>query len=244
MSYILDALRRADSERERGSVPGLHTQPVSLALADDSPPRGARPWVWLVAGSLLLLLGALAWFLLARQTLPADRMPLASASAVPVPAAPTTPTPLALPTAPVTSVSPAASSSAVPVALPIPAPSVRKPALRPAPAVVNAKVPKPSAKVQAAASAPVASAPALAPAFAKDARIYTLNELPDEVRKDLPALLIGGAMYSQSAANRMLIVNGHLFHEGDTLAPGLMLEQIKLRSAVLRLKGYRYGISF
>ena len=237
MSYILDALRRADSERERGSVPGLHTQPVSLARADDSPPRGAKRWVWLVAGSLLLLLGALAWFLLARQTLPADRMPLASASAVPVPA---TPTPLAPPTAPATSVSPAASSPAVPVALPIPVPSVRKPALRTAPAVVNAKVPKPSAKVQAAASAPVASAPA----FAKDARIYTLNELPDEVRKDLPTLLIGGAMYSQTAANRMLIVNGQLFHEGDTLAPGLMLEQIKLRSAVLRLKGYRYGISF
>lgn len=246
MSYILDALRRADSERERGSVPGLHTQPVSIPQADDSPPRGARPWVWLVAGSLLLLLGALAWFLLARQTLPADRAPLASASAVPVPATPTTSTPLAAPTAPATSLSPAASSPALPMPMPMPrpVPSVRKPAPRPAPGVVNAKVPKSSAKLQAAASAPAGSAPALAPALAKDARIYTLNELPDEVRKDLPALQIGGAMYSQTAANRMLIVNGQLFHEGDTLAPGLVLEQIKLRSAVLRLKGYRYGISF
>lgn len=245
MSYILDALRRADSERERGSVPGLHTQPVSIPQADDSPPRGARPWVWLVAGSLLLLLGALAWFLLARQTLPADRAPLASASAVPVPV-PATPTALAAPTAPATSLSPAASSPALPMPMPMPrpVPSVRKPALRPAPGVVNAKVPKSSAKLQAAASAPAGSAPALAPALAKDARIYTLNELPDEVRKDLPALQIGGAMYSQTAANRMLIVNGQLFHEGDTLAPGLVLEQIKLRSAVLRLKGYRYGISF
>ena len=238
MSYILDALRRADSERERerGSVPGLHTQSVSMPQADDSTLRGARHWLWLVAGSLLLLLGALAWFLLGRQTLPADRATLASASAVPAP--------LALPTASATALSPAASSSALAVPLPKPVPSVRKPALRPAPAVVNAKVPKPSAKLQAAASAPVASAPASAPAFAKDARIYTLNELPDEVRKDLPALQIGGAMYSQTAANRMLIVNGQLFHEGDTLAPGLVLEQIKLRSAVLRLKGYRYGISF
>ena len=243
MSYILDALRRADSERERGSVPGLHTQPVSIPQADDSPPRGARPWVWLVAGSLLLLLGALAWFLLARQTLPADRAPLASASAVPVPV-PATPTALAAPTAPATSLSPAASSPALPMPMPMPrpVPSVRKPAPRPAPGVVNAKVPKSSAKLQAAASA--AASAASAPALAKDARIYTLNELPDEVRKDLPALQIGGAMYSQTAINRMLIVNGQLFHEGDTLAPGLVLEQIKLRSAVLRLKGYRYGISF
>ena len=240
MSYILDALRRADSERERGSVPGLHTQSVSMPQADDSTLRGARHWLWLVAGSLLLLLGALAWFLLGRQTPPADRMALASASAVPVPATPTTSTPLAAPTAPATSLSPAASSPALP--MPRPVPGVRKPALRPAPGVVNAKVPKPSAKLQAAASA--AASAASAPALAKDARIYTLNELPDEVRKDLPALQIGGAMYSQTAANRMLIVNGQLFHEGDTLAPGLVLEQIKLRSAVLRLKGYRYGISF
>ena len=234
MSYILDALRRADSERERGSVPGLHTQSVSMPQADDSTPRGARPWAWLVAGSLPLLLGALAWFLLGRQTLPADRTPLASASAVPAP--------VALPTESATPLSPAASSSALAVPLPKPVPSVRKPALRPAPGVVNAKSPKASAKVQAAASA--AASAASAPALAKDARIYTLNELPDEVRKDLPALQIGGAMYSQTAANRMLIVNGQLFHEGDTLAPGLTLEQIKLRSAVLRLKGYRYGISF
>ena len=238
MSYILDALRRADSERERGSVPGLHTQSVSMPQSDDSTPRGARPWLWLVAGSLLLLLGALAWFLPGHQTLPADRAPSASASAVPAP--------VVLPTASATPFSPAVSSSAmaVPVPLPKPVPSVRKPALRPAPAVVNAKVPKPSAKVQAAASAAASAASASAPALAKDARIYTLNELPDEVRKDLPALQIGGAMYSQTAANRMLIVNGQLFHEGDTLAPGLVLEQIKLRSAVLRLKGYRYGISF
>ena len=234
MSYILDALRRADSERERerGSVPGLHTQSVSMPQADDSTPRGARPWVWFVAGSLLLLLGALAWFLLGRQTLPANRATLASASSVPAP--------VALPTASANPLSPAASSSALPVPLPKPVPSVRKPALRPAPAVVNAKGPKASAKLQAAASASAGSAPA----SEKDARIYTLNELPDEVRKDLPALQIGGAMYSQTAANRMLIVNGQLFHEGDTLAPGLVLEQIKLRSAVLRLKGYRYGISF
>jgi general secretion pathway protein B len=42
----------------------------------------------------------------------------------------------------------------------------------------------------------------------------------------------------------MLIVNGQVFHEGDTLAPGLSLEQINLKSAVLKLKGYRYGISY
>ena len=71
-----------------------------------------------------------------------------------------------------------------------------------------------------------------------------MSELPEDVRAGLPALTVGGAMYSQTAANRMLIINGQVVREGDTLAPGLVLEQIKLKSAVLRVKGLRYGISY
>jgi general secretion pathway protein B len=126
-----------------------------------------------------------------------------------------------------------------------PAAPMRKAAAPPSPPVPAGEATRPGmaaktpAKLQAAASASAAK-----PASAPEARIYTLNELPDEVRKDLPALEIGGAMYSKTPANRMLIVNGQVFHEGDTLAPGLSLEQINLKSAVLKLKGYRYGISF
>ena len=102
---------------------------------------------------------------------------------------------------------------------------------------------KPAAKAPPAAGA-TASSIAPAAASAPEGRIYTLAELPDEVRRDLPPLVIGGAMYSENPASRMLIVNGQLFHEGDKLAAGLQLEQIKLKSAVLRLKGYRYGITY
>ena len=57
-------------------------------------------------------------------------------------------------------------------------------------------------------------------------------------------LVLGGAMYSESAANRMLIVNGQLFRENDELAPGLVLEQIALKSAVLRYRNYRFRVSY
>ena len=60
MSYILDALRRADAERQQGQVPGLHAAPAGDAAA---PTRPAWPRV---AGLLLLalVLGAAvaAWF--------------------------------------------------------------------------------------------------------------------------------------------------------------------------------------
>ena len=53
MSYILDALRRADAERERGGVPGLHTQTMAEPgdEADIAPrARGLKPWHWLAIG--------------------------------------------------------------------------------------------------------------------------------------------------------------------------------------------------
>ena len=100
---------------------------------------------------------------------------------------------------------------------------------------------KPAARADATPSAP--PAPASTPASAVE-RIYAVNELPEEIRRSLPALPIGGAMYSKNAADRMLIVGGQILHEGDTIAPELKLEQIRLKSAVFRYKSYRYEVSY
>ena len=101
--------------------------------------------------------------------------------------------------------------------------------------------PKPASRVTAAAPSTAAAASASAVA---EPRVYQLSELPDEIRRELPTLAVGGAMHSQNPANRLLIVNGQTFHEGDKLAPNLSLEQIRLKSAVLEYKGYRYGITY
>jgi general secretion pathway protein B len=71
-----------------------------------------------------------------------------------------------------------------------------------------------------------------------------VSELPADVRRELPTLAISGATYSASRASRMLIVNGQLYHEGDIIAPNVHLEQIRLKSAVLRYKNYRYSVGY
>ncbi len=239
MSYILDALRRADAERDRGGVPGLHTQPAPLPSADDLPPRRNRAWPWPLVGAALALIAALAWWGLGRDTPPPDLVasspatapapaPAPAPAAIPAPIVPTPPVPAALPAPP-----PLPSAAAA-----VAADAVKRPqAVAPAAPAAPARKAVPQVVVPPVAAKPPASAPL-------DARIYKLSELPDEVRTSLPALAVGGAMYSQTPANRMLIVNGQLFHEGDTLAPGLTLEQIRLKSAVLKLKGYRVGIDY
>ncbi|MBA3596270.1 MAG: general secretion pathway protein GspB [Methylibium sp.] len=75
-------------------------------------------------------------------------------------------------------------------------------------------------------------------------RIYARNELPEEIRRQLPTLSIGGSIYSQDRANRFLIINGQVFYEGAEPTPGLVIEQIGLKSAVLRFKNYRYSIGY
>jgi general secretion pathway protein B len=127
------------------------------------------------------------------------------------------------------------------------------PTLRPAPPPAVAAAP-PTARTAAAdarrapAPAPlpakrVGAAPTAAPATAEP-RVHSQAELPEEIRRDLPKLVIGGSSYSGDAASRMVMINGQVFHEGDRLAPDLVLERIRLKSAVLAFKGWRYEVLF
>lgn len=103
-------------------------------------------------------------------------------------------------------------------------------------------MPTPSTK--AAAAAPRAEPPAAVSAAATPAsqRVPLLSELPDDVRRQVPALKLGGLVYSAAPASRMLIVNGDIQREGSTVAPGLTLEQIKPKAAVFSLRGQRFEV--
>ena len=83
-----------------------------------------------------------------------------------------------------------------------------------------------------------------APTNAASAHVPTLAELPDDVRRSLPALAVSGAMYSDQPASRMLLINNRVFHEGDQPVAGLVLEEIRLKSAVFRYQGTRYAVSY
>ena len=242
MSYILDALRRADAERDRGSVPGLHAQPAALGELDVEAPRTARSVLWAVVAALVVMTAAAAWWMLGSTEPPRIA---SGAGQVAPPAADTSlpPAAAALAAAPVAAASkalPPTAAAVAPPARPVPAepPSVmRKPASKLAESA-------PARGVPASAGSVRPSAPPEATPPATDPRVYQLSELPDDIRRELPTLAIGGAMYSPNPANRMLIVNGQTFHEGDKLAPGLSLEQIRLKSALLEYKGYRYRITY
>ena len=192
MSYILDALRRADAERQQGGVPGLHT-PVGPQSALPAP---QSPWLWWGGAGVLLLIvfGALGWW----WTRPA----LVLVAAVASPA-----------TAPVTVIPPP------------------PPAAAPLPIVVSA-APVPAA-VPAAVPTAVPTAPKTVP----------LQQLASDLRRELPPLVVGGSVWSDSAASRFVILDGQVTREGESVAPGLVLERIQPKAVVLRWRDMRVEIA-
>jgi general secretion pathway protein B len=226
MSYILDALRKAEAERERGTVPSLHAQPAFASAQPASTPARSRLWMVLLGvGVLIALLVALAFYLLLGRS-PASEV-AAPVAARPAPAPAPTPTPPAAATPAPVAIAPASAVTPPPVqATPQPAP-------RPRPAPTTTVAAKPAA---APAPPPAASKP--------DERIYAASELPDDIRRQLPALAVGGSMYSPTPKDRLVIINGQVLHEGDRISPDLMVERIRLKTAVLAFKGYRYLLAF
>jgi general secretion pathway protein B len=139
----------------------------------------------------------------------------------------------------------------------LPTPAVERVAQRavlkaPPAAAAGTEAPTAKAEPAAAAASVAGSATATAtarteaapPAAVPPPRILSVAELPAAVKGELPKLAITGGVWSEDPGQRMLIVGGKVVSEGAELAPGVMLEQIRARSAVMRFKGLRYSVGF
>jgi general secretion pathway protein B len=238
VSLILDALRKADAERERGSVPSLHSQPVVPLSAETPPTPKVRPnWLWIAIGVAVGLAGAATWVMFGRDAPhpsaaaanSGPAQPNASGAMPAGPAAPGVPPPAAA-VAPIAGAAPPPAAAA-----PADAPTVAEPALWRQPE--ERKAARPDAK----GDAPVTVIGNVPPA---EAPVYSREQLPPDIRAQLPQFVIGGSMYSPVPAARSLIVNGQLFREKDRLTQDLTLEEIKLKAAVFSFRGYRFEVLF
>lgn len=239
MSYILDALRKAQSQRERNRLPGLHDNALGTATVEQ--PARPRAFAAAALGVGVIAVGLGAWQLSDRSSgrtdavagpAPvADPQPRAVVPLPPVPAP--APAPVAAAPGPAEAIQPPAPA---PVAPPPPERPVRTaPAPAPAPApVAAAPAPRAAAAVQPA-SQPVASNPPAASASAP-----TANAPPPGA----PPMAISGGVYSPDPAQRMLIVNGQVFNEGSEVAAGVRLEEVRPRQAVLSFGGQRFTLPY
>ena len=235
MSYILEALKKAQAERQLGSAPTIHALPIQAAAAERSGAGRIPLAIALTAAVVAAIAAGVLWW---RQATPVAPPVLASAVIEPgpvlQPAPQLPPAPVVvtrqLPVARPAQVAPAPAFTPAPA--PAPAPSKNRvapsPAAPPAPALVSAPA------VQA--SEPAAAAP--------EESLPTLRELPEAQRSGMPQVTFGGYMYSPNPADRLLLIDKTLRREGEEVAPGLVLEKLLPKAAVMNYRGTRYRVPY
>jgi general secretion pathway protein B len=259
MSYILEALKKAQAERQLGNAPTIHAaQPVPAPQVSSG--AGRRPlYVGLGAGALVVVLGAL--LLWHRAPAPAAHV-VAQAPAATVAPAMTAPAAPAAPLAATRTPAAAEDASAAPVVSVPPAPprsaraaeaparstgsgaktaAAAGPHANAAPVATSAAMP---ATPPASPAPSPAQAPAPSRAPAPEESLPYLAQLPDAVQREVPRVVFGGYMYSANPADRLLIVDKALRHEGDEVAPGLVLEKLLPKAAVMNYRGKRYRVAY
>lgn len=211
MSYILEALKKAEAERN-GAVhkPGPFLPP--LAAGSRNPPPWRRPLPWAGLAALAVVLASAGWFSLSRKDPKPAAVPPAAAQQMPVPALAAAP-----PATPDTLAAEPEKPKEKPVAK---KPVEKKPVEKKRPPKQEEKKP--------------AKVPAPEPAVGR------LQDLPDQIQREIPAFTVGGYIYSGNKADRSVLINNRLLREGEEAAPGLVLEKMTPSGMILSYKGHRY----
>ncbi len=236
MSYILDALRKADQQRQQGAAPTLSS--VQLP-AEEAGPR-VLPWLLGLAATVFIAGILIGWLQPWKAEPPPGPLPAVEAFVAKAPA--TAPQPLPRhqpvpPAPPLPAPAPVAAVAMAPAPVQTP-PAVARPAM---PAVVAATPPVVAVRTPAAAATPepvVAAAAKSAPV--PEQKVMAKAELPPAIQQELPAMSVSLHAYSAKPGNRLVSINNQLLNEGDSLTPGLVLQEITRQDMIFSYKGYRF----
>ncbi|MDX1559179.1 MAG: general secretion pathway protein GspB [Marinobacter sp.] len=231
MSYILDALRKSETERRQGRVPDLGQQ---VQLIHRPKKKRVSPAFWV---SLALMLNAAV---LAFVFWPGTPLPWVAESQTEAPAAPergAVPEPVSL--GPATEAEPA-SEDPVSETVAIPEPDPVEAAPSPAPSEPAVAETRERATVIVPSSAiPETAMPQAEPEQA--GRVPHLVELPLSFQKSVPDLTFNSHIYSSSPASRRVMINDTYLRVGDTFE-GLRVDDITEDGVVLSRNGRRFRV--
>lgn len=269
MSFILDALKKSESERQRQTGPALFE--VKMA-----PPRmGGLPW-WVIVVAALLFLNfvVVAWVLWRRPDAPPSVPVPSEAAAVPsagnvapamsspsaravVPVPPTPawgnapaigPAPTSIGVAPEEEFNPADYEAALPaeaapnrsVARDVSNGGVTAPSAATPPVAPSVSASRGPTLVRPASEGGTTRGPEAVQAATASNDFPTIAELPPAVANQLPELKLDLHSYSRSAKDRFVFINMRRLNEGDVLPEGVRVEAITPDGAVLSFRNNRF----
>ncbi len=247
MSFILDALKKSENDRQRQSGPALFEVRVA-------PPRSRfPPWAIAVAALLVINLSVIGWLMLRKPAAAAS--PSAEAANVPAVPAQSAPTPIAAPaSAPISGQAPPVAATQNPQGSPpalaqnlAPGQSATQAPYEPPPLTAGPQgAVDPSATT--GAGNPDDYAPATDPStsgpFGGHVRRGTESGLPtyaEAATKDsLPPLRLDLHVYAPDPRKRFVLVNMKRLYEGDSLPEGVKVESITTEGAIVSYRGSKF----
>src|SRR5579864_4110609 len=250
MSFILDALKKSETDRQRQGGPALFEVKVA------APRSALPPWAIAIAVLFAANLGVVMWLLLRHTAQPAvDHPP--PAAAAPQALAPVAPEPAALakspppPPAPAPAADEPATDDEESVPAPIDAghrghrlvadaPGVAAaprrngagPSLNPDDYAPAAESPLHSGSGAAGGSGSVKSG--------TEAGVPLYQQLATSPGANLPQLRLDLHAYAEQPADRWVLINMHKVHEGDSLPEGVHVDRITPSVAVLSYQGSQF----
>jgi general secretion pathway protein B len=256
MSYILDALRKAEKDRNLGRTPSLGDVTSHSGRAS-SETRGPSTRT-LVLIALVLVMLVLAIVLWPRAPVVAPATEVAAVAPPPAASSPPAPAPLERTPAPVVpatdpNVDPGVAAESIDdllddsAAVPPPdeplldegatfeAEAPARPAVKPAPVPAPAPVaesPPSAPPVVTAAPAPESNAIASTPA-----EVPPLRDMPSDYRGAFPELRIDVHVYDANPARRWALINGKKAVEGTALSEGPTVAEIVPDGIVFDFRG-------
>ena len=227
MSYILDALRKSEQERQPGTParPGGPVHNVSL------PWRGG----WLLVIGIILLLFLLAaavvfWHSTVSRISSEAAVAVTSPSVAPT-AAPPAAEPVAVAPPPVTAVKrePPVRDLAEQTQVPVPVTS-KKPSTAPRHKVAAIKQ-RPASQVDGPA------------VLLETDNTPLLQQMSPEMQRAIPPMAVTIHVYSPQESQRILFINNREYHMGSLIEGGARVEAIVPDGAVLSYQGERFKLS-
>jgi len=73
-------------------------------------------------------------------------------------------------------------------------------------------------------------------------KIYHISELPQSLQQKLPAFAISTFLYSGDPGSRSVRINGQMMREGQYLSAGLKLEEIMQNGMIFSYQNYRFQV--
>lgn len=72
--------------------------------------------------------------------------------------------------------------------------------------------------------------------------VVNISELPPEIRSEIPRISFDGHVYSGKREQRSVMINGRKMQEGEMISADLKLEKVTANGAVFEFKGYWFKL--